>query len=70
MKSRIKVSIYKDKLPDSEKYHYHISVEYTHARFSIRFMTPEQFSLPEAQFRAVQIAAELEAEIDIEIANR
>ena len=69
MKNRLKVLIYKDKLPDSKTYHYHIGVKYEHSRFTIFFMTPEQFTLPEAQFRAVQMASELEADIDIKIQN-
>ena len=71
MKPRIKLKLYQDQEGDSKTLHYHIGLEINHDRFGICFMSPEQFTLPEANFRVINLAANLDAETDgIKIANQ
>ena len=61
---KIRLKIYSDKEGDSNTAHYHIGLEYDHPRFSIHFMSPEQFSRTEAQTRVMRMAVDLDAETD------
>ncbi len=63
MAPKIKLEIHRDKVAGS-KTHYHIKLIYNHDRFSIDFITPEQFTLPEANARVIRMAADLDAETD------
>lgn len=71
MKPHIKIKLYKDKKDaDSKTYYYHIGMDIDHDRFSIHFMSPEQFTLSEANFRIINLAAGMDAQTDgIIIAN-
>ena len=61
---KIKLKIYSDRVGDSNTVHYHIGLEYDHPRFSIHFITPEQFNRTEAQARVMRMAVDLDADTD------
>lgn len=70
MKTRTRLKLYKDKQSGSDTYRYRIGLFYDHEMFNIYFMTSEPFTLPEATYRIIRMAVEMDAEIDgIIIAN-
>jgi len=71
MKPRMRLKLYQDKEGDLKTRHYHIGFDITSDKFGIHFMSPEQFTLSEANFRIIRLAAEMDAETDgIIIANK
>ena len=68
MRPGIKFELYQDK--EGGTHHYHIGMDIKHERFDIHFMSPEKFTIHEANRRIIYLAAGLDADTDgIKIAN-